>query len=84
MTKLNPEHVAGHAEAQAALLDAGVLGEELAEQLTSIVLKAATPAILAAAFADVSDDLAMFWQPGADPAAFLDTMSAHIRERTTS
>lgn len=69
----------GMPEATAALLRSRI-HPDLAPALAEIVLTAATPAVLMAAFADTADSLTEQGYP--DIAWVLDEMSYSIRERT--
>lgn len=81
---MNIQDIPGYAEAVAAL-QAGGYDHYVAGEVTHVVLKAATPVILAAALADISDAIETEvpeWLDGPMVAAYLDAMSARIRERT--
>lgn len=73
----------GFAEATAALHAEGY-DHYVRANVVTVVLKAATGPILAAAFADVADSILTEdpnWQDGPVVAAYLDAISARIRER---
>lgn len=86
---MNTEDVPGLPAAAVAVrefIGAGEVTAAGAAMIAAEALRAATPQILAAAFADVADDFALMADAGpewAAPAArFLDNMSAHIHSIT--
>lgn len=84
---MNHADIPGFAEALAAISAPRFAWDVLPSERESVVaeiLSAATPVILAAAFADVADSMSEDhnWADGPVLAIYLDAMSHQIRERT--
>lgn len=83
MTQTDPRFCPGLPEAMAAL-DGNELGLYGSREIATVILRAATPAILAAALADLADACEEDGYFGPELPLYLDTMSAQIRERTSN
>lgn len=83
MSHIDPQFAPGMYEAMTALgaEDFGLYG---AQEIATTVLRAATPAILAAALADLADACEEDGYFGPELPLYLDTMSAEIRRRTNN